>query len=130
MPPPYGGFLPSGMRRSILILVLLILPFQFSWAAAARYCLHEQVSASWHLGHHEHRHQQADARPDATDVEKKLVLDTDCGVCHIVSLPFVYAEPLEVPGAARAELVGHVPPADFTSLNARAPDRPQWLRLA
>lgn len=113
------------MRRFVLILVLLILPFQFSWAAAARYCQHETASASWHLGHHEHRHQDS-----STDLEKKPVIDTDCGVCHIVSLPFVYAASLEIASAQRVQHHDSRHRSDFTSLNPRAPDRPQWLRLA
>jgi len=39
-------------------VLLLVLPFQMIWAAAAPYCAHEtNTSASKHFGHHEHRHQ-------------------------------------------------------------------------
>lgn len=115
------------MRRYLLILLLLILPFQFSWAAAARYCQHETASAAAarHLGHHEHRHQDP-----APDVDKKAVADTDCGVCHAISLPFVDAQPARLDGIRRAQPLHATHRAAFTSMNARAPDRPQWLRLA
>ncbi|GAA0190093.1 CDF family cobalt-zinc-cadmium transporter CzcI [Ralstonia insidiosa] len=115
------------MRRFVLIFVLLILPFQFSWAAAARYCQHEKATATWHLGHHEHRHQQPEGK---TDAEKKPFVDTDCGVCHLVSLPFVYGQTQDVLIANRVEVTDTQHASEFSSLNARAPDRPQWQRLA
>ncbi|WP_354677272.1 cation efflux protein, CzcI family [Cupriavidus plantarum] len=116
------------MRRYVLILVLIILPFQFSWAAAARYCQHETVSAKWHLGHHEHRHQSSDqGKPDS---EKKSVIDTDCGVCHAVSLQFIYSQPHDIAKGERLRFLKIRRAARFTSLNPRAPDRPQWVRLA
>ena len=49
------------MRRWLSILLLVFLPFQFSWAAVAGYCQHEADAASQHFGHHEH--QQQDAGP-------------------------------------------------------------------
>lgn len=42
------------MRRYILIFMMCLLPLQWSWAAAARVCQHEQGVA--HFGHHEHQH--------------------------------------------------------------------------
>ncbi|WP_156174002.1 cation efflux protein, CzcI family [Cupriavidus basilensis] len=115
------------MRRFALIFVLLILPFQFSWAAAARYCQHEKAAAVWHLGHHEHRHQQPEGK---ADVEKKSVVDTDCGVCHLASLQFVHGQAQGMPTAKRVEVTNCQHGFAFTSLNAREPDRPQWQRLA
>lgn len=115
------------MRRYFLILVLLILPVQFSWAAAARYCQHETASAPWHPGHHEHRHQTAESKPD---FEKKSVLDTDCGVCHIVSAPFMFGQILDLTDTPRVEHAHSHHTSNFTSLNPRAPDRPQWRGLA
>jgi len=42
------------MHRLVLIVLMCLLPLQWSWAAAARICAHEADTA--HFGHHEHRH--------------------------------------------------------------------------
>ncbi|MGH8787333.1 MAG: cation efflux protein, CzcI family [Cupriavidus necator] len=114
------------MRRLFLILLVVILPFQFSWAAAAAYCQHETAPAVWHIGHHEHHH-KADAK---LEKDKKSVVDSDCGICHLASLPFARADMPGTPAVLRVELVSRLGDPAFTSLNARAPDRPQWQRLA
>ncbi|RZT36603.1 cation efflux protein, CzcI family [Cupriavidus agavae] len=115
------------MRRFLLICLLFVLPFQFSWAAAASYCQHETTVASWHLGHHEHRHQAAQ---DGVEKEKMPVVDTDCGVCHAVSVPMAWGDV-----AVESQAQGHGAGASrhempFSSRNPSAPDRPQWQRLA
>lgn len=69
------------MRKLVAILFLLILPLQWTSAAVAAYCQHEQDGkARQHLGHHAHEHQasaaQADDDPGNTD------FDADCPSCH------------------------------------------------
>lgn len=115
------------MRRWLAILMLVLLPAQFSWAKLAAYCMHESGSSAWHLGHHDkahHGHQQAagdEATPGAPDL--------DCGHCHgqavvMVSLPL---QPLPAVAATA-----------YFSLNApncaapapQPPERPQWASLA
>jgi hypothetical protein len=45
------------MRRLIAIFVLVFLPLQWSYAAVADYCQHEETrSAQKHVGHHAHKH--------------------------------------------------------------------------
>jgi hypothetical protein len=72
------------MRRFILIFMMLLLPLQWSWAAAASVCEHEAGKA--HFGHHEHQHDKADgpqAQPDdTTPAAKKLGEHPDCQTCH------------------------------------------------
>lgn len=41
------------MRRAFLICLMVLLPFQFSWSAAAATCMHEHLEGSSHWGHHE-----------------------------------------------------------------------------
>lgn len=115
------------MYRLVALLLALLLPLQFAWGAAASYCQHETSGAAvQHLGHHEHVHQAETKQP----VSSKLVVDNDCASCHATCS--AVASEL----AANAELptgVGAlpVPPSEaHTSALARAPDRPQWLRLA
>jgi hypothetical protein len=44
------------MRRIALILLMLLLPLQSIWAAAANACPHERMSASKHVAGHAHEH--------------------------------------------------------------------------
>ncbi|AGW94981.1 cation efflux protein, CzcI family [Cupriavidus sp. DF5525] len=132
------------MQRLLLILLALILPLQFAWAGAAAYCRHEvAASAKAHLGHHEHQHKadsgahsKASDKPGGTvsdkaaDADKLGLADPDCGICHIASLPFARADAPEVQAMRRVELAPPASQPGFSSHSARAPDRPQWLRLA
>lgn len=72
------------MRRCLLVLLLALLPFQFSWASVAAYCLHEKAPAqARHLGHHEHRHQVKQADKKSIDSDKFTIgSDSDCLFCH------------------------------------------------
>lgn len=87
------------MRRFVIICLLMILPLQWSWAAAASVCAHEADSAAQHLGHHQHDHAQVDASlknvdaetaPDnTTGADTKTSFDGDChghGVVGMVDL--------------------------------------------
>ena len=72
------------VRRLVFILLLAILPIQFSWAVASSYCQHEAGSASEHFGHHQHKHRAA--ADDASKDQKAGVLagaDDDCDFCHL-----------------------------------------------
>lgn len=51
------------MRRCLVLVLLLWLPLQFSWAAAAGYCGHEQRKGAAHFGHHAHQHRAVDLQP-------------------------------------------------------------------
>lgn len=77
------------MRRWLLIFLLLLLPFQFSWAASAAYCQHERDLQARHWGHHEHPSESGsenNARADDTQkspgTQPNAVLG-DCAVCHL-----------------------------------------------
>lgn len=66
------------MRRNIIILLMLVLPLQYVWAAAAQYCGHEVQSTTSHFGHHEHEHVASSA--DSQDGGS--LGDPDCMSCH------------------------------------------------
>jgi hypothetical protein len=90
------------MRRWLSILLLVLLPLQLSWAAAAPYCQHEKSPvALQHFGHHEHEHEDAggaaagdsvavDASQDGGDT-KLLTVDHDCAYCQMGSAQAVSA---------------------------------------
>lgn len=41
------------MRTLLTILLMVLLPLQASWGAAAEFCRHEnEASTAWHWGHH------------------------------------------------------------------------------
>jgi hypothetical protein len=119
------------MRRWLSILLLALLPAQFSWAAVAGYCRHEANPAAAHPGHHEHSqpgHAEGIAGSPA-DTPDGAMLDMDCGHCqgHCTGLPVT-------PETACLDTVSGRPVADADRLSPAPapmpPERPQWQRLA
>ncbi len=114
------------MKRLLLILLLTILPLQYSWAVAAVYCQHEQGTAA-HFGHHGHQH-QAQAGDDGAD-KNTSSKHGDCEVCHHAvqaSVPAADAVLTAAPAAAFA-------PAGtlrYHSYIADGPPRPNWSLVA
>ncbi|MGO4391449.1 cobalt-zinc-cadmium resistance protein [Variovorax sp. M-6] len=108
-------------------LLALLLPLQLTWASASAYCAHESNPGhATHIGHHGHLH-QADPQKAAAG---QGLLDNDCGACHASC-----ALPLPAPdGATLAPDLtprrAAAPPHHYLSAQPRAPDRPQWPRLA
>jgi len=117
------------MFRLVALLLALLLPLQFAWGAAAAYCPHEAAPrVAGHFGHHEHVHKDAaDAKQPAGG---KQLVDNDCASCHAAGSA-IAADATQGPAPAlavrRVAFPTSPPP---TSAFARAPDRPQWLRLA
>ena len=115
------------MTRRIILFLALLLPLQLAWANAAAYCQHETNAAQTrHFGHHEHLHKVG----IETKSTGKVASDTDCGTCHTTGSPVIF-DP-SVPTAlvpTSASVVPHARRRLPTAL-ARAPDRPQWTRLA
>ena len=82
------------MRRAFLICLMVLLPFQFFWSAAAATCMHERVENSSHWGHHEPEHvEEASAEPAANGVS--LDVESRSGVVEVDHhhLPGVYPLP-------------------------------------
>ena len=111
-----------------MILLLTILPLQYSWAAAAVYCKHEQGHAS-HFGHHSHQHQGQADKSDANDPGKSSKFHSDCEYCHFFGqAPFITATltiGLPEPGIHPALLL-----QSFTSHIEDGPKRPDWPLVA
>lgn len=64
------------MKKILFIFLMALLPLQFSWAAAASYCQHEEGKAAQHFGHHLHKHKTA------ADQDAPAKVHNDCGYCH------------------------------------------------
>ena len=137
------------MRRFLAIVLLALLPLQFSWAAVASYCGPETQGAG-HFGHHEHDHGHhagassdagsaadltADASPSpdetgSADGDKAPgAMDLDCGHCH-GTCSAMLTWPQGMPGA-----LSTAPPSATLDETGGAhaptrPERPQWLPLA
>ena len=78
------------VRKLFFLVLLLILPVQFAWAAAAGYCRHETGEATKHFGHHEHQHCTAqDGVSKDSKAPSSLGADSDCGVCHLSAAQLV-----------------------------------------
>ena len=114
------------MLRTFIIFVSLLLPLQFAWSAASAYCQHETTEQqSKHFGHHFHVH-KGEVKKSS---DSKLMADSDCASCHASASAAI---PTQLDGCdfeATLPLAEVVPTQPFTSALARAPDRPQWLRL-
>ena len=113
------------MRRWLVVLMLLVLPLQFAWAAAAPYCAHEAASAaSKHPGHHQHVHQGgSDATKAGYDGGSLGANHTDCESCHggaAAMLPLPAAEP----AAAPREVLREPPAPHYQSVTPSGPERP------
>ena len=70
------------VRRVLAVFLLLVLPLQFAFAAAAPYCALEKVTVASHFGHHEHPDAPAPEPSDEGGDKGKL---HECGVCHLGS---------------------------------------------
>jgi hypothetical protein len=121
------------MRRWFAIVLLALLPLQFSWAAVSAYCAHEADAQGGHLGHHPHPPHAAAGDADDGGASGKAPVKAgqghDCGHCHgcVAALPGPDGTP---PLFATAE-VRTAPVAQGTrSLAPTPPERPQWHALA
>ncbi|RQP21851.1 cation efflux protein, CzcI family [Piscinibacter terrae] len=114
------------MRRWLVVLLLVVLPFQFAWTAAAAYCGHETSASVKHFGHHVHVHKAATGSVDAKHAGGTAAPDLDCPVCHLgaPALPAEFAVvDVSIPPAEFAAPDAAAPPSAI----AEAPERPNWL---
>ena len=112
------------MKRLLLTFLLLILPFQISWAVVAPYCQHEKAPSVQHFGHHEHEHQPS----QDVDGEGVAEVHSDCGFCHLSmsSMLLQLAQMVPSPNTAFIES----PPVVYRSYISNGPERPKLLSVA
>jgi hypothetical protein len=111
------------VKKLLLIFLFLTLPIQYSWAAAAVYCQHDQSHSS-HFGHHSHHHQAQSDKLEKSDSKNKLLkVDNDCGYCHLSchALPQSVSPNLDLPNVSLPH-IAQAPP--FTSFFPEGPKRP------
>jgi hypothetical protein len=122
------------MRRWLMFLLLVAMPFQIVWAGAAQYCSHEtEAAVKKHVGHHEHRHEVSPDAGLSVDVDAATdaaaTYDPDCGTCHLGASVSLTASALVVIAMPTASRRG-VPPQRFLSHVPGGPERPDRADLA
>jgi hypothetical protein len=121
------------MTRFVALLLATMLSLQLGWAAVGKYCEHETVpKGAQHFGHHAHEHESSH-EADKADNDKnagRAAFDSDCSFCYASTPATMASQQPRFPEIPLRE--AWVPPASnaHASALARAPDRPQWLRLA
>lgn len=114
------------VKKYLLILLMLILPVQYAWSAAAVYCQHEQNSP-FHFGHHAHQHKVKSEESGSHG--KVKMADTDCEYCHMFSHAFFI--PFDTRPMAPIEQSYAWPNTiSYTSHIPQRPPRPNWSLVA
>ncbi len=110
------------MRKLIAILVICILPIQWSFAAVAEYCQHEVgVAAQNHLGHHAHEHVDKHVDESQEGKSKKSAMnDVDCpACCHSTGATIFTLSAATIPRNSAEPVTFH-----FQRIPYRSPDNP------
>lgn len=118
------------MKRLLIIFMLIVVPLQISWAAAASYCEHESNPKTVHFGHHEHQH-VASAEEIKADVSKSAAaIDGDCTTCHLGGIAILtMPTPAPVFEAANSPVIIEGKSLLASSRPSR-PERPKWAVAA
>jgi hypothetical protein len=122
----------AGVRKALVLIMLLLLPIQFVWGAATGYCQHETRTADTHFGHHVHEHQAklATRLKDSAEVDRSIGGDhLDCPSCHLTSVSAVlYQVPLMA--GSQADLLPVADEQPHRSFLRHRIERPNWRRAA
>ena len=113
------------VRRLFVILLMIVLPVQFAFAAASGYCGHESGSAARHIGHHVHQHA---GQSQVKETKAASLSHADCEMCH-----FGFSVP-----SVEVQMAAHVPPGqdvfgdpvEHPSHIPALPERPDRSRAA
>ena len=111
------------MRKILIILALLALSIQTSYATVAAYCQEEQAATS-HVSHHEHEKPASIA--SASD---STGYDSDCGVCHLAHSPALHSTFI----ISIATNIFHYEDTRvefLVNISPPPPEKPNWYGLA
>jgi len=114
---------PGAMKRLLLLLVLLIaVPLQSSWAAMSGYCEYEKGAVAQHFGHHSHHHHHAGS--GGSDTGSAMKIHHDCshhtgGMGIVVTARFLPAISARSPHEPHSSTL-------LASLMPDRPERPKW----
>jgi cytochrome c553 len=131
-PPQAVDILFASMRRWLLIFLLVLLPFQFSWASASAYCQHERDTQPEHWGHHESETRGTDRSHSGEGAQKNSSTQPnavvgECAVCHAGYAQHADASVAPVLAAVHVTQALRAMPAErFASHISDVPLRPDW----
>lgn len=112
------------MRLFLVLLMLTLLPLQFSAAAVTECCGHVGVSQGLQAKHHQPTH-LSPARGADDLASNGLGFDLDCGTCHGNCAAAVTATAAILADHAGIERVEHIVELFLPPWHER-PYRPQW----
>ncbi len=117
----------GGMKRLLLVFLLIFFSMQSVWLAAAPYCTHEEYALGSHFGHHSHKHFASGTGSVPSDGAGAL--DIDCpvhhlGGCKIVRIGFPVIQPEVGLQPVQRTLIS------YPSFIPDGPDRPNWRLFA
>ncbi len=106
------------MKCFLVLLILLVLPLQWSYAAVADYCQHEEAAEGQnHVGHHEHKHINKTPEDKA---KKGSFGDLDCPSCqHSTPVAMIHLPTTSAPQFATTQITFL-----SQSIPHRSPDNP------
>jgi hypothetical protein len=118
------------MRFLVMIVLLVLMPMQLTWAALSVYCPHETGSSAPQIKNHEHQHQTAANLDDGGDPHATGSADADAGACHAGHITALFGSGHLLAVSVSSETyTAHqiqVPSPPLLSL----PERPNWAALA
>ncbi len=117
------------MRGWLLVLLLISLPLQLTWAAVSSYCKHESQPTVLHLGHHQHAHTAFAVEQETSKFVDAASVDQDCGVCH-ASCSVAFQTSSSLSNFNQALFRPDTGSAFFFARYLDLPERPQWAPLA
>jgi hypothetical protein len=120
------------MRRTFVIFLLLLLPLQFVWGAAAGYCQHEERAGVEHFGHHIHKHQSKVLNGFGDSSSDKMVTvgdDPDCTSCHLACVSPVNQRGEYIVSCSGEQIYAALD-RELPSPPPGAIDRPNWTLIA
>jgi hypothetical protein len=91
------------MRRWLLVFLLILLPFQLSWAASAAYCQHERDTQPEHWGHHEDEPRGTDRTHTGDGAKKNTTTQPNGAVAHCIVSHFGCAQHVDVAAGDAAD---------------------------
>jgi hypothetical protein len=116
------------MRAFLILLMLTLLPLQFSAAAAAAYCGHVTATQGPQAKHHQPGHGQAAGGVRDGSVEDSG-FDFDCGTCHANCAAAITAATASMAISGGAEQLEHLAERRLLTWHEQ-PYRPQWFTPA
>lgn len=115
------------VQKLFFIFLVIIMPLQATWAAAADYCKPGKEVTAKHFGHHEHEHEHQHAQlGQSSDDDAAGSSTTDCLNCHGSYSGMVVSTFGAPPIGAVASPLAN-PTSRLLSTSSSRPEKPKWF---